>query len=72
MYGKLKSCVKCENGLTGYFNCTVGTRQGCVTSPIIFILFINDVIKYLRNKCDGGIFISNEIEKLLAVCLLMM
>ena len=62
MYEKLKSCVKCGNGLTDYFNCTVGTRQGCVTSPIIFILFINDLVNYLREKCGNEIFESNEIE----------
>ena len=57
MYSKLKSCIKCKTGLTDYFNCTVGTRQGCVTSPIIFLLFINELINYLRNECDGGIFL---------------
>ena len=29
--------------------CIVGTRQGCVTSPIQFLLFINDLINCLRN-----------------------
>ena len=67
MYEKLKSCVKCGNGLTNYFNCTVGTRQGCVTSPIIFILFINDLVNYLREKCGNGIFVSNEIEDIFSL-----
>ena len=67
MYEKLKSCVKCVNGLTNYFNCTVGTRQGCVTSPIIFILFINDLVNYLREKCGNGIFVSNEIEDIFSL-----
>ena len=28
MYSQLKSCVRTEAGLTEYFNCTIGTRQG--------------------------------------------
>ena len=39
MYRKLKSCVKCGNCLTDYFDCTVGTRKGYVTGPVIFLPF---------------------------------
>ena len=69
MYQKLKSAVKCGNGSTDYFDCTVGTRQGCVTSPIIFFsfLFITDLINYEREKCSNDIFLSDEIEDLLAL-----
>ena len=67
MYRKLKPCVKCGNGLTDYFDCTVGTRRGCVTSPVIFLLFINDLVNYLREKCGNGVFVSEEIEDLLAL-----
>lgn len=65
MHSQLKSCVK--NGLTGYFECYIGTRQGCVSSPILFSLFINDLISYLRSQCDRGIFVSNQILDLLAL-----
>ncbi|MCG7892781.1 MAG: reverse transcriptase family protein, partial [Candidatus Thiodiazotropha endolucinida] len=67
MYSQLKSCVKVKDGLTRYFECYIGTRQGCVSSPIIFSLFINDLISYLRSQCDRGIFVSNQIEDLLAL-----
>ena len=50
--------------LTEYFKCSIGTRQGCVASPIIFSLFINDLITYVRDNCGGGIFVPNEIDKL--------
>ena len=42
MYSKLKSCVKIGDILTQYFDCTIGTRQGCVGSLKCFSLFIND------------------------------
>ena len=67
MYAQLKSCVKIQNGLTKYFECHIGTRQGCVSSPIIFSLFINDLVTYLRSQCDRGIFVSNQIQDLLAL-----
>lgn len=67
VYSKLKSCVKVENRLTEYFACNIGTRQGCVASPIIFSIFINDLVPYLRENCGNGIFVSNEINDLFAL-----
>ena len=51
-------------GLRRQFECTVGTRQGCVSSPIIFSLFINDLVKYIRQTFETGIFVSQDIEEL--------
>ena len=45
--------------LTKDFKCSIGTRQGCVASPINFSLFINDLITYVWDNCDGIIFVSN-------------
>ena len=66
MYSQLKSCVKTNNSLSRFFECSIGTRQGCLSSPIIFSLFINDLIAYLRSESDRGVFISNEIEDVMA------
>ena len=38
-----------------------------MSSPIIFSLFINDLISYLRSESDSGVFISNEIEDVMAL-----
>ena len=45
----------------------VGTRQSCIRSPIIFSLFINDLVAYLKSETDREIFVSNDIEDLLAL-----
>ena len=68
MYKQLKSCVKIENSLSEFFRCTIGTMQGCISSPIVFCLFINDLVAYLRTECNNrGIFITNDIEDILAL-----
>ena len=41
--------------------------KGCVSSPIIFSLFINDLTSYLKQERDRGIFVSNKIQDLLAL-----
>ena len=60
MYGQLESCVKVENGVTELFNCEKGTEQGCVSSAVIFSIYINDLITYLNSKCEQGIQIFQE------------
>ena len=43
MYSKTNSSVQLQNGLTPAFPTTVGLKQGCNLSPILFTLFINDI-----------------------------
>ena len=67
MYNKLKSCVRCTEGLTEYFDCKIGTRQGCQLSPVLFCLFINDLHTYLQEQCDQGVFVTEDIADLFAL-----
>ena len=66
-YSKLKSCVKMDDKLSQFFECTVGARQGCVASPIIFSLFINDLVDYLQVHCGNGIYVSQEADSLISL-----
>jgi len=45
MYSQLKSCIKTPEGLSEYFRCEIGIRQGCMFSPFLFILYINELVK---------------------------
>ncbi len=67
MYGRLSACVR-TNGIASYFPCSIGTRQRCVSGPLMFSLFIDDLAKLLREECGSGIFITNDIPDIL--CLL--
>ena len=52
--------MKLPGGLTGFFRCEKGTKQGCVGSTIIFSIFINDLISHLQQRCRNGIFITQD------------
>ena len=58
MYSSLSATVRTDGGEICVFPCNVGTRQGDVSSPLIFALFINDLCTLLREQCGDGIFIT--------------
>ena len=48
MYTNLRLCVKKPEGLTEYFACEMGTRQGCILSPALFAFFIRELVYMLQ------------------------
>ena len=42
MYNNPKSCVLTPAGITELFDCSVGTRQGCMVSPLLYVLYLNE------------------------------
>ena len=68
MYSKLTSCVKTSStGLSNYFKCELGTRQGCMLSPALFIQFLNEYINMLNESDCKGVFITEELPNLLGL-----
>ena len=63
MYMSLQSCVNTSVGITDYFDCTIGTRQGCMLSPILFSLFINDLVSYTNKVGCEGIYVDEEAHQ---------
>ena len=47
MYKNLKSCVKTTQGITELFQCSTGTRQGCMLSPSLFKFKLSRSIYYI-------------------------
>ncbi len=60
MYSKLRSCVEFDGYLSGEFNCTVGTRQGCMLSPLLFILYLNELILLTEDNNCQGIYVNEN------------
>ena len=60
MYKTLCSCVKTSEGLTEFFPCRIGTRQGCMLSPFLFVLYFNLFIIDITAEFNNGIFVRYQ------------
>ena len=61
MYSKLKSCVQVNNEtLSDLFQCDIGTRQGCMLSPFMFIFYLNELTSITDANNCRGIFVNNN------------
>ena len=47
-------CAVCVNGhVTPWFKVDSGGKQGCIMSPLLFNLFVNDLIETLKQSSYG-------------------
>ena len=60
IFSKTSTCVRTSEGYTEKFLSTVGTRQGCNLSPILFNIFINDIPTILNEIDAKQPFILDE------------
>ncbi|CAG2248147.1 unnamed protein product [Mytilus edulis] len=65
LYHKVQSCVKVNGNLTQWFDVQCGLKQGCVLSPILFNIFINNLVNEVKSLNVG---IPIEEEK---ICILL-
>lgn len=60
LYSQLKAYVKVKGGVTSVFEYNIGTKQGGVSSPVMFSLFINALTifylaRYVKYKLGSGV-----------------
>ena len=65
MYTSVKACVRTSKGLTDFFNCTIGLKQGCLASPILFSIFINEFAKEVEYSGLRGVQVFPDLVEIL-------
>jgi len=54
----INACVRTDNGLTEWFKCVIGTRQGCMLSLLLFAPYLNEFIELFGSQGCRGILVS--------------
>ena len=57
LYNNVQSKVKFGDIETDFFNVSDGVKQGCVLSPVLFSIYINEFAKMLK-ECNVGVYID--------------
>ena len=65
LYDQVKSCVRGNNSLTDIFPCNRGVRQGCLLSPVLFALYLNDLNRQVKESSQGVLVDDISIHSLL-------
>ena len=65
MYTSVKACVRTSEGLTEFFNCAIGLKQGCLASPIPFSILINEFSKEVENSGLRGVQVFPDLLEIL-------
>ena len=65
MYRSVKACVRTNDGLTDFFNCPIGLKQGCLASPILISVFINELAAEVENSNLRGVQLLPDVPEIL-------
>jgi hypothetical protein len=65
MYSNLKSAVKVGHNVTNYFECLVGTRQGCLLSPLMFSFYMDELVSELKDTGCKGVYVSEDAPNIM-------
>ena len=50
---KVKSCIKYKSFLSEFFYSHMGLKQGDPSSPLIFMMFINDIVDNINSDLEN-------------------
>lgn len=55
-------CVQLNSNFLAMFSCECGGRQGENLSPLLFSLYLNDLLEYLESTGNSGVHLNFEID----------
>jgi hypothetical protein len=58
IYEETQIVVKTSQGVAESFTTGKGVRQGCVMSPLLFNLYMEELEEVLRNRGIGGVVLG--------------
>ena len=61
----MKACVRTNEGLTSFFNCPLGLKQGCLASPNRSSIFVNELATELENSDLRGVQLFPDLAQIL-------
>ena len=65
MYKSVNSCIRTSDGLTDFFKCPFGLKQGCLASPILFSIFINEFANEVERSGLRGVQLFPDLIEIL-------
>ena len=63
IYSSGQACVRWGASFSEFFECSLGVKQGCLFSPLIFSLFISEVADFVRENGKYGIQLLPGFEQ---------
>ena len=61
MYSTVKLCIKYNSSFSQIFDSYIGLKQGDPSSPLLFMLFVNDIANNINSDLDD-IFTTNDLK----------
>ena len=74
LYKNIKSRIKTHDGVSAFFPCRIGVRQGENLSPFLFAIFLNDLEWYFRQNNISGLsceFNDEDLYMFIKIFILM-
>ena len=53
MYDEVRACIRCNGSLSRSFNSYMGLKQGDPSSPLLFMMFINDLLDNINSNLEN-------------------
>ena len=55
IYATVQACVMSTSGFSDFFECFPGVKQGCILSPVLFSMLMNELANEILEKGKHGV-----------------